>query len=58
MQQNKIQGFRLRTHSTGQLFDGLKMLSLGVPFTQNQAFSLTLKTGRPEGMFSHKVIRD
>ena len=23
-----------------------------------QAFSQTLKTGHPEGMFSHKIIRD
>ena len=24
----------------------------------NQAFSQTLKTGCPEGVFSHKIIRD
>ena len=27
-------------------------------FTYVQAFSQTLKTGRPEGMFCHKIIRD
>ena len=27
-------------------------------FWDNQAFSQTLKTGHPEGMFCHKIIRD
>ena len=31
---------------------------VGSHSSEKQAFSQTLKTGRPEGMFCHKIIRD
>ena len=50
-----VHGRILETSSTLYGGGGLKLLET---LTSSQAFSQKLKPGCPEGMFSHKIIRD
>ena len=50
-----VHGRILDTSSTLYGGGGLKLL---FTLTSTQALSQKIKPGRPEGMFSHKIIRD